>query len=163
LRVYKEHGDNMTIIDPTTNIGKLRLRVADYSSLPIFPDSVYQATLDDCDGNLPRAATKMAQYILGTLSLKTHRKLAQIEVWGSEAFKNYKDFLMLTIKDAAFMDISPIPYGSGSEGQVHPLIEFADSWNRGYTVTQSQQMAFDASISPNDGSKYGILGNGTSL
>ena len=151
----------MAVIDPTTNIGKLRLRVADYSDLPYLPDTVYQSTLDDNDGNLTRSATVVATYILGMLSLKTHRKLQQLEVWGSEAYKNYRDFLLLTVTNPAFMNISPIPY-SASGTALHPLLQFASDWNKGFPTTQSQQLAHDASISINDGSLYGVLGNGDS-
>jgi hypothetical protein len=146
------------VIDPTTNVGKLRLRVGDVSDIPFFPDSVYEATLTDEDDNLPRAARRMAQYILGTLSAKTHRKLAQLEVWGQEYFDNYVKFIKLTILNPMFMDISPVPYGSGSEEQVHPLIQFQQDWNKNYAITQSNQMALDADNSPNDGSRLGALG-----
>lgn len=145
------------IIDPTSNIGKLRLRVADYSDLPIFPDSVYQSVLDDSAGNLPKAAKTIAGYILGALSHKTHRKMAQLEVWGSEAFHNYKSFLALTITSPEFMDLSPIPYSS--TGERSSLIDFQETWNRNfYAGTEAQQFHSTASYSPNDGSKYGPFG-----
>lgn len=144
-------------LDPTSNIGKVRLRVADYSDLPYFPDSVYQSVLDDNSNNLPRSAKVMAQYILGMLAHKTHRKLNQLEVWGAEAFKNYKEFLLLTVKDPTFMDISPIPYSTKAE--FSPILQFQSDWNKNYTQgTQDQQLANDASISPNDGSLYGPAG-----
>jgi hypothetical protein len=31
----------MAILDPTSPIGKMRLRVGDFSDLPLMPDSVY--------------------------------------------------------------------------------------------------------------------------
>lgn len=148
-------------IDFSSDVGKLRLRVADISSLPYLPDEVYVNTLADNSNNLPRSAATIAGYILGLLSHKTHRKLAQLEVFGSDAFKQYKEFLILTFKDPMFMQFSPIPVGPGTT--THPLIEFQNSWNRQYAVTQSQQMSFDADISPNDGSRTGILGDGSSL
>jgi hypothetical protein len=81
----------------------------------------------------------------------------QLEVWGAEAFNNYKQFLMLTVKDATFMDISPIPYSATSES--NPLIDFKDSWNRNfYCGTEQQQLNMTASYSPNDGSKFGPFG-----
>lgn len=147
-------------LDPTTNIGKLRLRVADYSDLPYFPDAVYQSVLDDNDDNLPRSAITMATYILGMLSGKVHRKLGlQLEVWGAEAFANYKQFLLLTVKDPAFMTMAPIPYGA-SGTTVDPLLQFMNDWNKNYTQgTESQQLAVSGAISPNDGSLYGPLGS----
>ncbi len=143
-------------LDPTTDIGKVRLRVGDYTDTPIFPDSVYQSTLDDNNNNLPRSAKEIAQYILGVLSQKTHRKLVQLEVWGAEAFKSYKEFLLLTVKDPMFMDCSPIPYSPVLE--YSPIMQFQSDWNKNYTRgTESQQLAVDAANSPNDGSLYGPI------
>lgn len=143
------------ILDPTSAIGMVRLRVADYSDLPLFPDSVYQAVLDENAGSVTSSAKTMANYILGALSHKTHRKLAQIEVWGAEAFKNYKEFLILTVKDPAFMAYSPIPYGVTST-DTNPLLQFTQDWNKNYYHgTDSQQLAVNALYSPNEGGAYG--------
>ena len=145
------------IIDPTSNIGKLRLRVADYSDLPIYPDNVYQAVLDDCGGNLPKAAKTLAGYILGALSQRTHRRMGTLEVWSNEQFENYKAFLILTTKEPAFMDLSPIPLSV--TGEANPLIQFQDTWNRNfYSGTADQHNNLSAAYSPNDGSKYGPFG-----
>lgn len=141
-------------LDPTSNIGKVRLRVADYSDLPLFPDAVYQSVLDEKEGNLAATAKVMATYILGLLSQKTHRKLNQLEVWGAEAFSNYREFLLLTVKDPAFMDISPIPYSS--TGDFNPILDFQANWNANFTAgTEAQQLAFNADQSPNDNSRTG--------
>lgn len=117
------------IIDPQTPIGKIRLRIGDWRDLPILPDVVIQGALDECDGNIPRAASLSAQYILGTLSAKTHRKLANIEVWGNEQFDNYVKFLKMTILNPHLMTISPLPYANTD---THPLIEFTKEWNSVY-------------------------------
>lgn len=131
-------------LDPTSDIGKLRLRVADYSDLPYLPDAVYQATLNDNAGNLPTTARVLATYILGMLAHKTHRRMNQLEVWGAEAFENYRKFLLLTVKDPAFMSISPIPYGA-STTTLHPLLQFSKDWNLNYVAgTQSDQLNLDA-------------------
>ncbi|MGZ8888044.1 MAG: hypothetical protein ACXW1D_00645 [Halobacteriota archaeon] len=100
----------------------------------------------------------MANYILGTLSHQTHRKMNQLEIWGAESFKNYKDFLLLTVKDPAFMDLSPIPYGAVSD-DVNPIVQFQQDWNKNfYSGTESQQTAINAARSPNDGTLYGYWG-----
>ena len=139
-------------LDPTTNIGKVRLRVADYSDLPFFSDVVYQSVLDDNDNNLSRTARAMAHMILGLLSLRTHRRLNQLEVWGQEAFIAYKQFLLLTVKDPAFMDFAPIAYSSTAD--FSPILDFQANWNKNYIHgTDSQQAAFRADLSPNDGSR----------
>lgn len=140
----------MTIIDPSTNLGRLRLRCADFSDIPFLPDSVYLQVLSDNNGSLPQAAKTCALYILGQLSFKTHRKMGlQLEIWGAEAFTNYKQYLLLITRDPNFMDISPIPYNvNGTE--LHPLIQFQKDWNLNYSsVTQSTVMRWDALGSPN--------------
>ncbi|MDE3023516.1 MAG: hypothetical protein KGI54_16980, partial [Pseudomonadota bacterium] len=122
-------------IDFSSNVGRVRLRVADISDVPYLPDTVYNQAITDASGNLPQAAKTCAVYILGLLSLKDHRKMPQIELFGN-SFKQYKEFLLLTTRDPNFMQISPIPVGPGTA--LHPLVEFAQSWNKGYYITQSQ-------------------------
>lgn len=145
-------------IDPSTNLGKLRLRVGDWSDLPYLPDSVYTQTLIDNDDNLNTSTLIIAKYILGMLAYKTHRKMGlQLEIWGQEAFQNYKEFLLLTVTNPAFMSIAPIPYATTDE--YNAILQFASDWNKNFALgTQSQQMATDAAISPNDGSLYGPTG-----
>lgn len=143
------------ILDPTSPIGTMRLRVADYSDLPLFPDSVYAAVLEQNENNIPNASKVMAGYILGSLAHKTHRKLSMLEVWGAEAFTNYKAFLLLTLKDPTFMDITVTPYGATDDTE-NPLVQFVSDWNKNYyNGTQSQSLAVSALYSPNDGSTYG--------
>lgn len=120
----------MTVIDPSTPIGKIRLRVGDWADLPILPDSVYQSTLDECGGSVPRAAQQCAQYILATLTFKTHKKLSTVEVWSGEQFDNYVKFLQTTILNPNLMSVAPIPYGFN--GPENPLIEFVECWNEQY-------------------------------
>jgi hypothetical protein len=144
-------------LDPTSDIGKIRLRIADYSDLPLLNDAVISATLADCGGNVPKAAKTCATYILGMLAHKTHRKMAQLEVWGAESFLNYSKFLLLTVSNPNFMDCSPIPYSANAES--NPLLDFQRSWNQNfYAGTETQQSNSTASYSPNDGSKFGPFG-----
>lgn len=132
----------MAVIDPTTPIGKIRLRIGDWKDLEILPDSVIQSALDDCSSNVPRAASLCAQYILATLTAKTHRKLQQIEVWSREEFDNYVKFLQMTVLNPHFMTVAPIPY-SGSTEEEHPLIKFVDDWNTSYgAVTLNDYSSF---------------------
>ena len=119
------------IIDPATPLGKIRLRIGDWQSLPILPDSVILSALEDCQDNIPRASSLCAQYVLGMLSHRTHRKLANIETWSNEQFDNYVRFIKLTILNPHNMSIAPIPY-SGST-QDHPLIVFTADWNAAYS------------------------------
>lgn len=139
----------MTTIDPTTDVGKLRLRVGDWGDLTYLPDSVYEQTLLDTSGSLTRSAVIIANYILAMLTRSTRSKLAQIESYSNQEFEQYKEFLMLTVKDPAFMSYSPIPFG-GSTDEVNPLIQFAKSWNAGYVAGTSSQEMYDyyTSVAP---------------
>lgn len=136
----------MTILDPTTNIGKMRLRVGDYSDFPLMPDEVYTSALTDCQGSLPRASVLVANYILASLTGQTHQKLAQVEVYGAEWFNNYLTFLKMTISNPANMLYTPLPYTPltyDCHGNVIavPLIQFSKDWNRNFAYgTQSNEM-----------------------
>lgn len=120
----------MPILDPTSPIGKVRLRTGDWQDLTILPDSVIESALEDCDNNLPRTAQLCAQYILATLTAKTHRKLAQLETWSNEQFENYVTFIKTTILNPNLMPVSPVPYDNTGEG--NPLIQFVEDWNKSY-------------------------------
>lgn len=144
------------IIDPTTNLGKVRLRIADVSDLPYLSDDVIQTTLTDSGDNVKLAAKTCAMYILGMLAHKTHRRMNQLEVWGNEAFKAYKEFLIMTVSNPAFMDFSPVPYSSNAE--FSPILDFQRAWNCNFTQgTEAQQLSFEADLSPNDNSRTGFL------
>lgn len=121
----------MTVIDPSTPLGKVRLRIGDWSDLPILPDTVITSALTDCQNSIPRTAKLCAQYILGMLSFKTHRKLAQLETWSGEQFDHYVEFLRLTVLNPNLMATSPVPYTGMAEID-HPLMKFIDDWNNDY-------------------------------
>lgn len=144
----------MAILDPTSSIGKMRLRVGDFSDLPLMPDSVYMSALADSKNNVPKASVLVATYILAMLTGQTHQKLAQIEVFGAEWFSNYLRFVKATILNPNFMEITPMPYVpqiKNEFGEVveHPLVEFQKDWNANYTsTTQSQDMHYTATVAP---------------
>lgn len=141
-------------LDINTNVGRVRLRTGDFLALEYLPDAVYQQAIDDASGNLPQAAKVCATYILGMLSHKTRRRLNQLEVYGSEAFQQYKEFLLLTVKDPAFMSVAPIPHVS--EAEFNPIIDFQNNWNAAYSSgTEAQSLARIADASPNDNSRTG--------
>lgn len=135
----------MTILDPRSSIGKMRLRCGDYSDFPIMPDEVYQSALDDCNNSLPQAVKLVANYILGSLTGQTHQKLAQVEVFGAEWFQNYLAFIKATILNPNFMQITPMPYAPklldirGCETD-NPVVEFQKDWNKSYIgCTEAEQ------------------------
>ncbi len=132
----------MTILDPTSNIGKMRLRVGDFSDLPIMPDEVYTSALDECQGSLPRASKLVATYILASLTGQTRQSLAQVEVFGGEWFNNYLAFVKLTINNPNAMTVIPLPYTplaydeTGAQVEV-PLIQFQKDWNASFLAGRS--------------------------
>ncbi len=136
-------------IDPTTDLGKIRLRVGDFLDIQVLPDAVYTQTITDTkniDGssNLVRASLICAQYILASLAFGTHQKLQLIEVWGAEAFTNYKQFLTMISKDPAYLGFAPTPYGA-SGTDLHPILQFQQDWLNNYAYgTQSQQLHLTA-------------------
>lgn len=146
----------MTIIDPATNLGRLRLKISDWGDIPILPDSVYQQTLLDTNDNLQQSTVILGSYILGILSQRTHRKLAQMEVWSDAQFSQYLIYLNMIVKDPSFMGISPIPYSSAAD--FSPILDFQANWNKGFVQTEAQQLAFDADLSPNDNTRTGVYG-----
>lgn len=146
----------MTVIDYSTPEGKLRMRLGDTSDIPFIPSSVYQAVYTETGENLVASTKALGSMILGQLAFKTHRKMGlQLEVWGKEAFDSYKDFLLLTVSNPAFMDLSPIPYMAGADCQ-SPILMFQNSWNQNFTHgTEGQQLNLNALYSPNEGGPYG--------
>jgi hypothetical protein len=131
-------------LDPTTKLGKVRLRVGDFLDLPIFPDAVYQSTLDDTGGNVLRASKTMAQYILAALTMRVHEKMAQVEVYGNQYVDNYIKFLKTTVLNPNMMEVAPVPYGAQLDVD-HPLIKFQKDWNNNYAGgTASQQLTLTA-------------------
>jgi hypothetical protein len=147
----------MTVIDPSSDLGKLRLRCGDWQDLPWMPDSVYLQTLADNDNNLVASAKVCAMYILGMLSFRSHVKMAQLESWDSESYANYKDFLLTTVSNPAFMSYSPLSYSSAAD--YSPILSFQKAWNSNFTEgTEAQQLAFTGDLSPNQGGRLGVFG-----
>ena len=136
----------MAILDPSSPIGKMRLRVGDFSDLPLMPDSVYKSALEEKENNIPKASVLVATYILAMLTGQTHQKLAQIEVFGAEWFRNYLAFVKATILNPNFMEVLPMPYVAQIRNELgelveHPLVQFQKDWNDNYiSTTQSQDM-----------------------
>ncbi len=143
------------VIDYGTPEGKMRMRLGDTRDLPFLPSAVYEAVYTESNSNLNNAVITCGKMILAQLSYKTQRKLGlSLQVWGKEAFDSYKEFLILTVSNPAFMDISPIAQLTSAE--FDPIVDFQANWNANYTNgTESQQLARNADTSPNDNSRTG--------
>lgn len=126
----------MAAIDPTSNIGKLRLRLGDWRDVTWLPDNVYKQTLIECNNDLKKSASILAQYILAILAQQTRSRVMQIESYDDQAFAQYRQFIIDTVSNPAFMNISPIAITTGID-EPNPLIEFQKLWNAGYVSGDS--------------------------
>lgn len=118
----------MAIIDLNSPIGLLRYRCGDFlDGAQQLPDEVYQSALDEKNGNMRAAAILCCQYILAGLAFSTQQKMGVIEVYGQQAYQQYRDYLMLIVKDPNFSGISPIPYGG--DGSESPIVSFSKDWH----------------------------------
>jgi hypothetical protein len=102
--------------NPDDPVQALRLRVGDFfDDFQIFPDEVYQSYLDANGGNLTRASFAVIPAIIFALSRFTRERTGDIEVYGNEWVKSYKDWLLAYLKNP---NISPMyaglmPYAGG--------------------------------------------------
>ena len=132
----------MAAIDPTSNIGKLRLRLGDWRDVTWLPDNVYKQTLIECNNDLKKSASILAQYILAILAQQTRSRVMQIESYDDQAFAQYRQFIIDAVSNPAFMNISPIAITTGID-EPNPLIEFQKLWNAGYVCGDSYEYLED--------------------
>jgi hypothetical protein len=134
----------MAVIDASTDLGRVRLKIGDTSDLHILSDGVITQTLIDNGNSVSRASTTCAQYILALLSQNSHQRLVNVEIWGSEAFNNYLKYLKEVVLNPNLSQTCPIPY-SASNDKVHPLVEFNQDWYGNFhNGTQSEQLTQDS-------------------
>jgi hypothetical protein len=137
------------VIDPTTDLGKLRLKCGDTGDLPFLPDIVYTTSLTDASGNINQAAKTCSMYILAMMSQNTHQKMAQLELWGNEAFLSYQKYLTMLYKDPAFSTVCPISYsgvpvGTKEVSKINTFIANNDKAYVHYTSDETLQFIADA-------------------
>lgn len=115
-------------LDPTTPIGKVRLRVGDTTDgLYIYPDSVYQSTLDENNGSVNRASRTMCFYILAVMVQDSNVTLGVLSLYSADTAKAYTEYLKMMIKDSTFNGLCPIPYFGGADTP-NPVVEFDETW-----------------------------------
>ena len=118
----------MPLIDINSPIGLLRMRCGDVRDIPILPDEVYSQALAEKNGNMKSAAILCGNYILAQLAFDGQQQMGIITVYGNHVFQQYKEYLMLMVKDPGLSEISPIPYSG--DGGVSPLVRFTKNWHR---------------------------------
>lgn len=84
----------------TSATDRVRLIVGDTATeFDYLSDETYQYLLTKYLNNETAAALEAARYILGSLAKYSRQRTGDIEVYGAEMFKNYKDFLIELIRN----------------------------------------------------------------
>lgn len=97
----------------TSVIDRLRLNVGDIHSVEILDDETYTYYYNKNEQNERRATRDLFTVLLFALSRYTHEKAGQIEVWGSDYFRNYLDAVKLAITNPSIDSITAMPFAGG--------------------------------------------------
>lgn len=93
---------------------RLRLIVGDTMvEIEYLSDEVYQYLLNKHENRETPAALEAARYILGSLAKFSRQRTGDIEVYGAEMFKNYKDFLIELIRNPQMLLSRAHAYAGG--------------------------------------------------
>lgn len=105
--------------DPQNNIiDRVRLIVGDiWPDIEILADADYQYFLDKNDGNVNRAAMDAARTMLFKLSRYARERTGDIEVYGSDWFKQFAKALDDMIKNPNLSISLAVPYAGGISKQ----------------------------------------------
>lgn len=101
--------------DPQNNpIDRIRLDTGDtWEDMEYLTDNDYQYYLDRNNGNEKRATIDSMRAILFKLSRGARERTGDIEVYGSEYFKNYLQALTLILKNPDIQLSLAVPYAGG--------------------------------------------------
>ena len=100
--------------DPANSVtDRLRLNVGDIHSVEILDDETYTYYYNKNEQNERRATRDLFTVLLFALSRYTHEKAGQIEVWGSDYFRNYLDAVKLAITNPSIDSITAMPFAGG--------------------------------------------------
>lgn len=101
--------------DPQNNVvDRVRLVTGDiWDDMEYLTDGDYQYYLDRYEGNERRAALDAMRSILLKLSRGARERTGDIEVYGSEYFKNYLQALTLILKNPDIALSLAVPYAGG--------------------------------------------------
>lgn len=98
----------------TSAIDRVRLIVGDTNTeFDYLADEVYGYLLTKYQGNETTSAMEAARYILGSLAKYSRQRTGDIEVYGAEMFKNYKDFLIELLRNPQMLLSRAQAYAGG--------------------------------------------------
>lgn len=104
----------MPVFDPANSAtDRIRLKIGDVNDLQYFPDNIYQYYLSVNSNNESKTAKDMAMMILALLARNAKERLVQIEVYGTDYFNNYRQFLYDFLKDPRTSFQVAMPYAGG--------------------------------------------------
>lgn len=93
---------------------RVRAKVGDtWPEEEFLSDATYEYLLDKYNGNENRAAREAAEMILFILPRFVRERAGEIEVYGGEWFKNYRQALQDLIKSPTAFLVDAIPYFGG--------------------------------------------------
>lgn len=97
---------------------RVRLNVGDTDpNYEFLDDTTYQYLLNKHNNNEKQATLEAAKYILAFIARYTRERTGDIEVYGNEFFKNYRDWLLELINNPNFSNILAKPYAGGISKQ----------------------------------------------
>jgi hypothetical protein len=100
--------------DLTNPVMEVRLNVGDiWQDMELLSDADYQYFLDKYSGSVRRATLDAARAILFKISRFSRERTGDIEVYGSEWFKNYRNALMDMVKNPELSMSVAMPYAGG--------------------------------------------------
>lgn len=101
--------------NPATNpIDRVRLNVGDiWPDIELLSDADYQYFLDKYDGNENRASIDAARAILFKLSRMSRERTGDIEVYGSDWARQYREALLMFINNPELTISLAVPYAGG--------------------------------------------------
>ena len=97
----------------TSAIDRLRLSVGDIYAVEILNDATYTYYLTKNEDNERRATRELFTVLLFALSRYTRERAGDIEVYGSDYFRNYLDAVKLAITNPSIDSITAIPFAGG--------------------------------------------------
>ena len=90
----------MATIDLSTDVGKVRMAIADVIDPVVFSDAVIQQGLTNNNNDVNLTIKQFASYMLGQLSLNTDERLDKLQFYGSQKFAQYLKYLTTVINSA---------------------------------------------------------------
>jgi hypothetical protein len=72
-----------------------------------------------------------------------------ITSYGSQVYNQYKDYLLLVLRDPAFNGVCPLPYVAGAD-EVHPILQFKEDFTNAQNRPTSDERLHQIAAGPFD-------------